>query len=70
MTALNLTTGEGPRARIVLDRIAKAAGLASGQALLCHLESVGDDAIGLLAEAVHATMPSSAPVDELAAKVA
>jgi hypothetical protein len=70
MTALNLTTGEGPRARIVLDRIAKAAGLASGQALLCHLEAVDDDAIGMVAEAVQATMPSSAPVDEFAAKVA
>jgi hypothetical protein len=70
MTALNLTTGEGVRARIVLDRIAKAAGLASGQALLCHLESVDDDSIGLLAEAVHATMPDLAPVDELAVKVA
>lgn len=70
MTALNLTTGEGPRARLVLDRIARAAGLASGQALLCHLESVGDEEIGLLAEAVQATMPDPAPVDEFVSKVA
>lgn len=70
MTAYQLITGEGPRARSILDRIAHASGVSSGQALLCHLEAADDDAFALIGEAVAATLPSSAPVDELAAKVA
>jgi len=70
MTAHTLVSGEGPRARVVLDRLARAAGFASGQALLCHLEALGDEGLGLIAEAVEATVPSSAPVDELAATAA
>lgn len=70
MTAHTLVSGEGPRARLVLDALAKAAGLSSGQALLCHLEALGKDGLALIGEAVAATLPSSKPVDELAAAAA
>ena len=70
MTAYQLITGEGPRARMILDRIAKAAGISSGQALLAHLEGAPPEAFEVIGEAVATTLPSSEPVDELAAKVA
>lgn len=66
MTAHNLISGEGPRARVVLDRLAKAAGLSSGQALLCHLEGLDAAGIAVIAEAVDATVPVPPAVDELA----
>lgn len=70
MTAHTLVSGEGPRARSVLDMLARAAGVASGQALLCHLESLGNDGMALIGESIAATLPSSKPVDELAAAAA
>jgi len=44
MAASNAHTHEEPRARILLDKLAKAAGLGSGQALMPVLELALEDA--------------------------
>jgi hypothetical protein len=58
MTAHTLTTGEGPRARTVLDRLARRMNLGSGQALLVTLESLDDEQEQALADAIRPLLPS------------
>lgn len=61
---------EHARARALMDKLAKAAGMPSGQALIAHLESVPADApaLKLIGEAIDMSIqkPSQAPAPALA----
>jgi len=61
MTAHTLTTGEGPRARTILDRLARRIGLGSGQILLTTLEALDDKQEQELADAMRPILPTDPP---------
>lgn len=61
MTAHTLTTGEGPRARTVLDRLAHRMGLGSGQTLLTTLESLTPEQEQAVADAMKLELPIDPP---------
>jgi len=63
MTAHTLTTGEGPRARTILDRLARRIGLGSGQILLTTLESLNDEQEQAIADAIKPLLPSDPPAE-------
>jgi len=61
MTAHTLTTGEGPRARTILDRLARRIGVGSGQILLTTLESLDDEQEQAIANAIKPLLPTDPP---------
>lgn len=61
MTAHTLTTGEGPRARTILDRLARRIGLGSGQLLLTTLEALDDTQEQAIADAMKPLLPTDPP---------
>ena len=61
MTAPTLTTGEGPRARTILDRLARRIGVGSGQILLTTLESLDDEQEQAIADAIKPLLPTDPP---------
>lgn len=61
MTAHTLTTGEGPRARTILDRLARRIGLGSGQILLTTLEALNDGQEQAIADAMKPLLPTDPP---------
>lgn len=61
MTAHTLTTGEGPRARTILDRLARRIGLGSGQILLTTLEALDDTQEQAIADAMKPLLPTDPP---------
>jgi hypothetical protein len=61
MTAHTLITGEGPRARTILDRLARRIGLGSGQILLATLESLDDKQEQAIANAMKPLLPTDPP---------
>ena len=61
MTAHTLTTGEGPRARTILDRLARRIGLGSGQILLTTLEALNDEQEQAIADAMKPLLPTDQP---------
>lgn len=61
MTAHTLITGEGPRARTILDRLARRIGLGSGQILLATLESLDDKQEQAIADAMKPLLPTDPP---------
>ena len=61
MTAHTLTTGEGPRARTILDRLARRIGLGSGQLLLTTLEALDDTQDQAIAYAMKPLLPTDPP---------
>lgn len=61
MTAHTLTTGEGPRARTILDRLARRIGLGSGQFLLTTLEALDDTQEQAIADAMKPLLPTDPP---------
>ena len=61
MTAHTLTTGEGPRARTILDRLARRIGLGSGQILLTTLEALNDGQEQAIADAMKPLLPTDQP---------